>query len=216
MNIIESFAKARVLVLGAHPDDEMCCAGLLSRLSNAGAEIHHYYFSKCSVSTQARGFSPESLLSECEASRDILAIPQSGRGAFDIPVREFPQHRQQILDALIGLRKSIAPDLVLTANTDDVHQDHATLTHEVIRAFKATSILGYEMPWNLLHQHQDCLVVLSEEDLERKIQVVSAYKSQAGSAYSDADFIQSLAKVRGVQAGYKYAESYQIIRLIVR
>ena len=30
----------------------------------------------------------------------------------------------------------------------DVHQDHQTIYNESIRAFKFSSILGYEMPWN--------------------------------------------------------------------
>jgi N-acetylglucosamine malate deacetylase 1 len=216
MNIIESFAKTRVLVLGAHPDDEMGCGGIVGRLSDGGAEIHHHYFSTCAISTQGKGFAQEDLLAECETSRDILGISKSGRGGFDFPVRQFPQYRQEILDALIGLRKSIAPELVFTATTQDIHQDHATLTAEAIRAFKGTSIFGYEMPWNLLQQRYDCLVALNERELNRKIDAVMSYKSQAKSPYLDADFIRSLARVRGVQAGCHFAEAFQIIRLIVK
>jgi N-acetylglucosamine malate deacetylase 1 len=215
MNIIDSFANARVLILGAHPDDEMACAGLVSRLANAGAVIHHYYFSNCSISTQAKGFAADTLLAECEASRDILGISKTGRGNFDFPVRQFPQFRQEILDALITLRHDIAPDLVLTATTDDIHQDHATLTKEAKRAFKGTSILGYEMPWNLFQQSYDCFVALDEADVLRKIEAIRQYASQMASPYLNADFIRSLARVRGVQAGCEFAETYQILRFLV-
>jgi LmbE family N-acetylglucosaminyl deacetylase len=216
MNIIESFAKARVLVLGAHPDDEMGCGGILGRLADAGAEIHHYYFSTCAISTQGKGFAPEDLLAECEKSRDLLGISKTGRGGYEFPVRQFPQYRQEILDALIGLRKIVSPDLVFTATTDDIHQDHSTLTTEAIRAFKGTSIFGYEMPWNLLQQRYDCLVALTEQELVRKIEAVMSYKSQAKSPYLNADFMRSLARVRGVQAGCDFAEAFQIIRLMIR
>lgn len=203
-----------VLVVGAHPDDEIMCGGLLARLSEAGSRIHHYYFSDCAISTQARGFPPEQLLNECEKSRDILGVAADCRGGFDISVRQFPAFRQTILDALIRLRKTIAPQLVLTAATDDIHQDHSTLTNEVIRAFKNVSILGYEMPWNQLQAHHDCLIKLDQAHLDRKIAALACYKTQAGSEYASAEFMIALARLRGIQIGVDYAESFQIIRLV--
>jgi N-acetylglucosamine malate deacetylase 1 len=209
------FRKARVLVLGAHPDDETMCGGLIARLADSGSEIHHHYFSDCAVSTIARGHDPATLLSECEESRNILGISTLGRGGFTFPVREFPSHRQAILEALVALRKDVRPTLVLTAASDDVHQDHATLTTEAIRAFKGSTILGYEMPWNQLYAHHDCLVALQQSHLDRKLMAIAAYRSQTGSAYVAPEFTTSLAKVRGVQAGCNLAESYQLIRLVI-
>lgn len=214
--MLDSFSNQKILVLGAHPDDEMACAGFIARLSDMGAEIHHHYFSTCAISTQARGYKPDQLLQECEQSRNILGISKVGRTASDFPVRDFPAHRQGILDSLIALRTSVAPDLILTAATSDCHQDHATVTQEAIRAFKHRSIWGYEMPWNMFRQDYDCLVPITSAQLDRKIASLAVYKSQAGSPYVDPDFIRSLARVRGVQAGCTYAEAYQNIRIILR
>jgi N-acetylglucosamine malate deacetylase 1 len=205
----------RVLVLGAHPDDEAMCGGLLAKLADAGAALHHYWFSDCAISTRARGHDPAQLLAECERSRDILGIAADGRGGFDFPVREFPANRQRILDALIGLKRKIKPAIVLTAATADFHQDHSTLTVEAIRAFKESSILGYELPWNHLRSEQQLYVQLEQSHLDRKIAAIGAYQSQAGSNYTSAEFITSLARVRGVQAGCEYAESFEIIRMIL-
>ena len=38
---------------------------------------------------------------------------------------------------------------------NDIHQDHATIAQEGLRAFKGCTILGYELIWNnlLLIQH---------------------------------------------------------------
>lgn len=200
------------LVLGAHPDDEMGCAGLICRLRDAGVEVHHYYFSDCAISTRDRGHPPEKLLNECAESRRILDISPEHSGGFDFPVREFPRLRQEILDALIGLRQKINPQLVLTACRDDIHQDHSTLTVEAIRAFKYATILGYELPWNCRVMRHDVLIRLDESHITRKIEAIQSYESQRGSIYTDPEVIRSLARVRGLQCGERYAECYELIR----
>ena len=43
------------------------------------------------------------------------------------PVRHFSEHRQHVLDELISLRRKFEPDLVLTMNSADTHQDHAVV-----------------------------------------------------------------------------------------
>lgn len=203
------------LVVGAHPDDEIGCGGLIARLADEGIKVHHYYFSTCAASTRDRGFPTNQLLEECEASRDILGIDQDGRGAFGYQVRTFPSFRQNILDDLIELRHLIDPSVVLTASRSDVHQDHSTLTNEVVRAFKFSTILGYEMPWNSLVSRHDLLVALSAEQLERKLDAAAAYKTQAGSSYFDPEFVKGLARVRGVQANTDYAEGLEVMRMVV-
>ena len=44
-------------------------------------------------------------------------------------------------------------DLVVLPNSTDVHQDHQVINREGIRAFKHSSILGYELVWNNLILH---------------------------------------------------------------
>jgi N-acetylglucosamine malate deacetylase 1 len=204
----------RALVLGAHPDDEMGCAGLVVRLLEEGCEIHHYYFSDCAISTKARGFEPEQLLIECEASRDVLGIPTAGRGSFNFPVREFPAHRQSILEELVKLDRAIAPDLVLTATTTDLHQDHGTLTSEAIRAFKKASILGYELPWNNLEFASAFYVQLEPHQLAKKISSISCYATQRKAQYVQKESIEAIARVRGLQSNAEFAECFQVVKLI--
>lgn len=205
----------RVLVVGAHPDDEIMCGGLITRMVEQGCQIYHYYFAECRISTQDRGYDPELLIQECRQSRATLGIPDSHCGGFDFPVRHFPEYRQQILDALLSIRRAVAPTIVLTSGTDDIHQDHSTLTHEVIRAFKGSTILGYESPWNQLATQNDMLVKLNQSHLDNKIAAMSAYQTQSQSPYFQPDFITGLARVRGVQAGSQYAESYEVVRLVM-
>lgn len=204
----------KVLVLGAHPDDEMGCAGLIAKLIEDGSDIHHYYFSDCAKSTEARGFAPGQLLEECELSRDVLGIPAAGRGSFNFPVRNFPAHRQEILEELVALNRKIAPDLVLTAISTDIHQDHGTLTAEAVRACKNASILGYELPWNNLEFSGSLYVRLESRHLKKKIKSIQCYATQRKSRYVQPENIEAIARVRGLQSNTDFAECFQVIRLI--
>jgi LmbE family N-acetylglucosaminyl deacetylase len=133
---------------------------------------------------------------------------------FKYDVRTFNFHRQEILDDIIKLRTKIQPDLVFIPALTDLHQDHKTIADEALRAFKFTSILSYEMPWNNISFNTSCFYKLSDENLKIKIEALKMYKSQAHRPYANEDFIKSLATVRGVQVNAKYAETFEVLRWI--
>ena len=135
---------------------------------------------------------------------------------FDFEVREFPKYRQEILEALIVLKKEINPDLVFIPSSSDVHQDHKTIHEEGIRAFKYCSLVGYEMPWNNFGFTSYVYVALSEAQIDKKIGALDLYETQKHRSYSNVDFVTSLATLRGVQIQEKFAESFELIRFIER
>lgn len=143
-----------------------------------------------------------------------LGVPLSNRNDFTFAVRHFPEHRQQILEILINLKNKINPDLVFLPMLEDIHQDHHVIAMEGVRAFKNSSILGYELIHNNLSSKNAVFIELSEKDIKDKIEIIKCYQSQKNKLYSFEDFIVSLAKIRGVQAGVRYAESFEAIRII--
>ena len=96
----------------------------------------------------------------------------------------------------------------------DIHQDHATIANEVVRAFKFSSIFSYELPWNNFTFTTDCFVEVSENDIKSKCDALAQYQSQLHRPYANEEFVRGLARVRGVQSNHVYAEAYQIKRLI--
>ena len=134
---------------------------------------------------------------------------------FDFQVRHFPAHRQEILEELVRLNRRIVPDLVLAPSLHDVHQDHHTIAEEAIRAFKRTSILGYEEPWNNLTFNNQVYVTLEERHVEKKIAAVERYISQRGRIYASGEYIRALAMSHGVQIGRQYAEVFETERWIL-
>ena len=107
------------------------------------------------------------------------------------------------------------PDLVLIPSLNDIHQDHVTVAQEGVRAFKGTTILGYELIWNNLKFDSALFVELDKKYIKKKCESLKEYKSQASKNYMSEDFIFSLAKIRGAQIGVKYAESFEVIRMVL-
>lgn len=205
-----------VLVLSPHTDDGgIGCGGTIVKLLSQGKQVYYATFSMCELSVP-NGFSKDILEKEVHLSTKCLGIPLEKLLIFKYPVRRFGEFRQKILDDLIRLRDEIQPDLVLMPGQNDFHQDHAVVAAEGLRAFKHSSILCYEMVWNNLTMYTTAFVSLEQEDLDKKICALAQYTSQLKIRnYMSRDFIESLAKVRGVQAGMRYAEAYEVLRWVL-
>lgn len=201
----------RVLFLGAHTDDEFGCSGTLARLLEDGADVHYVAFSQCEESVPAE-FPADVLRDECRAAVLTLGVSQDHWTLHHYPVRHFPAHRQQILEDLVRLRDSIQPDLLFVPALSDIHQDHQTISREALRAFKHTTILGYELPMNTLNFQHACFVRLESHHIDRKVASLACYCSQRFRSYTREDFIRGLARVRGVQAGVEFAEAFEVVR----
>ena len=201
----------RVLAVGAHTDDvELGCGGLLSRFKREGAALHVAAFSRAEQSLP-EGAPVDALEKEFRAAMAILGCDDLYVGT--VPVRHFDAHRQHVLDELISLKRAFQPDLVLTMNSADTHQDHAVVHRESLRAFRGVSLLGYESPWNQRHSANDLFVELTEADLETKVAMLDAYRTQAelGRPYARAEAIRAAAVFRGVQGRLPLAEMYEVI-----
>ncbi|MEZ8353637.1 PIG-L deacetylase family protein [Vibrio splendidus] len=204
----------RVLVLAPHTDDgEIGAGGFISKLKRNGAEVDYVAFSSCEESVP-EGFKKDILKEEVKKATDKLNI--DSLRVLDFKVRYFSYHRQEILEEMINIRKLKNYDLVLVPSSQDIHQDHKTIYDEAVRAFKGTSVFGYELPWNQLYTSNSIFIKLELTDVNNKIEALNEYQSQKGRTYCSDKFIRSFALVKGAMCGMEYAESYEMIRLFVR
>jgi len=202
----------KILFLGAHPDDEFGCSGALSRFREEKKEIYFAVFSFCEESVPP-GFPKDVLKGELKNALRVIGIESRNIFKFNFPVRNFHQHRQDILEELIKIRNRVNPDLVLVPALSDIHQDHHVVAMEGLRAFKNSSIFGYELPMNTISFQHACFISLKEKHIKRKVESLKCYESQGHRPYSNAEFIRGLARVRGVQIGETFAEAFEVIRL---
>jgi len=201
----------RVLFLGAHTDDEFGCSGAMARFLEEGMDVHYCAFSPCEESVPA-GFPRDVLRHESRAAMERLGVRDEHWRLYSFPVRHFPEHRQEILEELVRLRESVRPDLLLVPATSDIHQDHEVVCREGLRAFKHVTVLGYELPMNTVTFKHACFIRLEERHVRQKIASLGCYASQKFRTYTSEEFIRSLARVRGVQAGFEFAEAFEVIR----
>jgi len=206
----------RVLVLAPHTDDgEFGCGGTIARFVTDGHEVHYVAFSAAEKSVPA-GHPNDVLRTEVLNATAILKIPSANLQVLNFAVRDFPAYRQDILEVMVKLQADIQPDMVLLPSTYDRHQDHETIAREGFRAFKRTTMLGYDLPWNTLNFTTNMFVQLQKIHLDLKVQALAQYKSQVGRPYATAEFVESLARMRGVQTGALYAEAFECIRWIIQ
>ena len=211
--MITKFRK--ILVLAPHTDDgELGAGGTISKLVESGAEVYYAAFSTAEESVPSH-LPKDILKTEVKSATKKLGIKENHLRIYNYRVRNLNYKRQDILEDLIQLRTEIKPDLVLMPSLNDIHQDHLTISQEGLRAFKTCTILGYELIWNNLTFNTTSFVKLDKKNIEHKYLALQEYKSQKGRDYMSREFIYSLAKARGVQIGKKYAESFEVVRLIL-
>lgn len=206
---------ARILILAPHTDDgEMGCGGTIHKLCQEGKEVFYVAFSSCPESLPS-DLPSDTLIQEVKEATSILGINSGNLQVLDFKVRRFSEKRQDILEYLVNLRRDIKPDIIFAPSANDIHQDHAVIANEAIRAFKNTTIFTYEVPWNNLTFENRCFIELSKDNLSRKIEALQAYKSQQNRTYMSEEFILSWAHVRGVSIQKRYAEVFDVVRLIL-
>lgn len=204
-----------ILVLAPHTDDgELGLGGTISKFIEEGKNVVYVAFSTADQSVPV-GFPKDILSIEVKAATKKLGIKPENLLIYHYEVRKLNYVRQEILEELVRIKKNDHFDLVFMPSLHDIHQDHTTIAQEGLRAFKNTTILGYELIWNNLTFNTDCFIKLDSEHIQKKFEALQEYKSQGFRDYLSKEFIYSLARARGVQVGCDYAEAFEVVRLFL-
>jgi len=204
-----------ILVLAPHTDDgELGAGATINYLIEKGKNVIYAAFSTAEQSVP-EGFPKDVLKIEVRNATRKLGIRPENLLIYNYEVRKLSYVRQEILEELIQLKQQTQFDLVFMPCLHDIHQDHTTIAQEAVRAFKNTTLLGYELIWNNLTFNTQCFVKLEQRHINAKIEALKEYKSQGIRNYLSSDFITSLARTRGVQIGSEYAEAFEVVRLFL-
>ena len=208
--------RKTVLVFAPHTDDgEIGCGGTIAKLKDEGNEVYYVAFSIARTSSAQNGFPDNILETEVKEATSVLGIPRERLIIFDFSVRHFPEYRQEILESMIELKKSIHPDIIFVPSPNDIHQDHKVIAQEGVRAFKHHTLLGYEEPWNNIVFESRSFVTLERRHMDLKVEALKCYKSQQHRSYLTEDAVWSIAQLRGAQLEGGYAEAFEVLRWII-
>ena len=209
MNHNMTFFGETVLCIGAHPDDiELGCGALISDIVTETRVI-------C-VTLSDNQTNPllQNLVAEHNNSMTILGVKPEYSILLDFSTRRLKAARQEILEVMIDLKNRFHPEVVFVHTAKDIHQDHQTVTEEALRAFRGTTLLGFDVLRSSYGFFPDFLVEVSEEAVQTKIQALKAYKTYNDKYYFDENIIHATAIRHGALAERPYAEGFDILRIV--
>lgn len=207
-NTFSILKRNKYLFLGAHPDDIELGAG-----ATIAKSIAHGATCSVGIFSTFKDIQPD-LIEESLSALKILGVNQENIKFFDFPVRNFPEYRQQILQTIID-NYSGDFDTIFVPSAPDIHQDHEVIFKEALRAFKFSSILGYELPWNIFNDKKTVYNKITQEHLDLKISALERFGSQKERYYMAPSDSYAVAAFRGLQINSKYAEAFELYRGII-
>jgi N-acetylglucosamine malate deacetylase 1 len=209
MNHDMFFYGQKVCFIGAHPDDiELGCGALISHIS------HSTDILSVTLSDNQKEPALVKVVDEHYRSMAILGVPKENIIVGEFETRRFPHSRQEILEFLIGLNQIHHPEIVFVHTRADIHQDHQTVTEEALRAFRGTTVLGFDVIRSSYGFFPNFLVEVTEKDVECKLRALAEYKTYAEKYYFDPMVTRATMIRHGALAERPFAEGFDILRII--
>lgn len=224
--------RGKVLVVAAHPDDEVLgCGGTIARLAAAGREVHVLLLAD-GESSRLQANSAEIL-----AARNAAA-EAAGRmlGCSSTETLTLPDNRMDELALLDVVRQvetrveRLRPAMVLTHHSGDVNIDHR-IAHEAcvvacrpVPGHPVRELLFFEIPSSTEWRPPASAAVFAPNYfvdisavLDRKMAALEAYASElrAFPHPRSPAAVEALARWRGATMGVAAAEAFVLGRRIV-
>lgn len=199
-------APLKLLAIGAHSDDiEIGCGGTILKLieQQSISEVCWVVLTGESKRAAEAAQSAEALLAELPSKRVILKDFRDGY---------FPYDGAQIKEFLEELKSEFSPDLILTHQRADLHQDHRVTSELTWHTFRDHLILEYEIPKYDGDMGAPNLFVPLDESLCRKKigHLMTQFASQTSKRWFKEDLFSGLLRLRGMECNSptSYAEAF--------
>jgi len=225
--------REKVLVVAAHPDDEILgCGGTIARHAQQGDEVHVVIMAEGATS---RGEQPasdgheEALSKLASAAREANAL----LGAASVTLHALPDNRMDSLDNLDVIKRvesevqRVAPSIVYTHHAGDLNIDHRIVHEAVLVACRpqpgntVNTILAFEVasstewqPGTLQSSFMPNWFVDIGDMLEKKLAALAIYEMEM-RPWPHARSIRAvehLSRWRGATVGKEAAEAFQLAR----
>ena len=217
----------RVLVFAPHRDDEVLgVGGTIAKYVKNGDEVF-----VCEVTdVQNNPELLEIIKSEEKTAHKILGIKESF--SLEIPVVELPNfsviERNRRFQQIVN---EVKPNIAFIPHKGDMHEDHGVVAMSALVALrplnnsKLSAIYAYETlsetEWNAPYVDNAFIPNVWNDisnEIDRKVEAMQCYKSQLCPDVQprSIDTIKALARYRGSTIGVPYAESFMLIRQIIK
>lgn len=166
------------------------------------------------------------LRQDCEKAMAVLGIHPKNIYLGNFPDNEMDKY--SLLELIHWLEKIISkvkPDLILTHHRYCTNIDHQYCHDAVVVATRPglndhVTVLCGEVPSSTgylkpVQWEPNCYIEVSENDVESKIKAMETYKGEArpDPHPRSREVLSALAKVRGSESGFYFAESFMISKI---
>jgi len=235
--MLELLKNKRILVIVAHPDDELLGQG--ATINKLSCE----YGCACKAVILGEGITSRSDIRDVEKWKKELAVHRSNInnatkivGYEDVSTYDFPDNRfdtVSLLDIVKVIEKeklNFKPDVIFTHHGGDTNIDHRITFDAVMPAVRpmkgeiVKTILTFETPSSTEWQapnypnffHPNVFIELSKKNIDAKTKGMELYEfeSREFPHPRSPEALRTIAKRWGVNVGYEYAEAFMLIRSI--
>jgi N-acetylglucosamine malate deacetylase 1 len=218
----------KVLVVAAHPDDEVLgCGGTIAKHVQAGDEVHVLIMS---IGVDSRDMAVEEIRAESESRKASAQQASKILGTDIMLIYEFPDNKMDTIPHLSIVKlieifiQQLSPELVYTHHAGDMNVDHR-ITHQAVMTAcrplpgcSVKTILCFEVPssteWGTGFEPNWFVDVTRV--WKKKQDALVAYESEMREFPHPRSYegVRHLAQWRGATVGVHAAEAFMVARRI--
>lgn len=212
-----------VLVVGAHPDDEVLGAGgTIAKHTDSGDDVHILIVTEGTTHQYDDTELIEEKKRQAELCADTLGASTVHFG--DLPDMKLDQIPHVEVNSVIeNVCDKINPDIVYTHSRREVNQDHLAVHESTIVATRpgsgVSTVLAYETPSSTdfatnIDGFTPTLFTDIEDYLNLKTDAFNCYETEIRKYPHprSSESIRSIAKARGAASGNRAAEAFDVLR----
>lgn len=225
-----------VLVVAAHPDDEVIgCGGTIAKHSLRGDPVHISILAE-GITSRDRTRTPEKHQSELSALAQSAHQASEILGATSLSLHDFPDNRLDscdLLDLVKVVEQAIArhrPEIIYTHHAGDLNIDHRCIHQAVVTAarpipasslktilfFEVVSSTEWQIPGSAPAFVPNWFVNISQMlHLKQKALEVYSTEMRPWPHARSISAIEHLARWRGASVGVEAAEAFVVGRHLV-
>jgi LmbE family N-acetylglucosaminyl deacetylase len=231
------FFNKRILVIVAHPDDELLGLGasMHKLINEQNCEVRAVILGE-GITSRSEKRDPEKWKKELSVHRKNIETARKAIGYKSVGIYDFSDNRfdtvalLDIIKVIENEKTTFKPDIIFTHHGGDVNIDHQRTFEAVITATrpmeyeKVNTIITFETPsgteWIASSDPRkfipNLFMEVSPENLKAKIKGMEFYEFEK-RLYPhprSPKALKILAQYRGITIGKRYAEAFSIVRLI--